>query len=173
MQTRLKLRFAGILLGYGGAVFLIYRNEVLGTALAPLAVETARLVLAMLHFLGLEALRDGAVILHPGGFAYEIAYTCTGFLPVVTFLVCGLAYPVAWRARWIGVMIGIPVLWIINLLRLVGLFYIGVYFPSTFAWAHEVAGEIFLGAAFIGLWLGWVGWSSSRLQSTNPASKSS
>ncbi len=156
---RLKLRFAVILAGYGGAVFLVYRDEVLGTALAPLAVATARLVLVVLHFLGLEALREGAVIIHPGGFAYEVAYTCTGFLPIVTFFVCVLAYPVAWQARLTGAIIGILVLWIINLFRLVGLFYLGVNCPSAFAWAHEIAGEIFLGTAFIGLWLGWIGWS--------------
>jgi len=34
---RLNLRFAVIMLSYGGVVFLVYRDEVLGSFLAPFA----------------------------------------------------------------------------------------------------------------------------------------
>lgn len=162
MLDRLKLRFAAILLGYGGVVFLCYRDEVLGSTLAPLAAGTARIVFALLDLFGIEAQREGVIIVHPAGFAYEIAYSCTGFLPVVTFLVCVLAYPASWRAKWQGVAIAVPILWMVNLLRLVSLFYIGVHFPAAFVWAHEVVWEALLAAAFISLWLGWIGWSGHR-----------
>ncbi len=152
------------MLSYGGAVFLFYRNEVLGPILAPLAAGTARLVLALLDLLGIDAVREGAIITHPDGFAYEIAYICTGFLPVATFMVCVLAYPAAWRTKWVGMLIAVPILWAINLLRLVSLFYIGVHFPAAFAWVHEVAWEGLLAATFISLWLGWMNWSARRIR---------
>lgn len=166
MLDRLNLRFAVILLSYGGAIFFLYRDEVLGSILAPLAAGTARLVFALLDSLGVDALREGAVITHPDGFAYEISYICTGLLPVVTFLVCVLAYPAAWRTKWLGMLIAVPILWAINLLRLVSLFWIGVHFPAAFAWAHEVVWEGLLAVTFISLWLGWMNWSGRRIKSS-------
>lgn len=145
---------------YGEAVFWVYRDEVLGPILTPVATATARLVLAALGLIGIDASREGAAIAHPNGFAYEIAYTCTGFLPVSTFIVCILAYPGTWCAKGIGVALGVPVLLAVNMLRLVDLFYIGVHFPHVFAWAHEVLWQALQVVEFIALWLGWIGWST-------------
>lgn len=159
---QLNLRFVFIMLAYGGVVFLVYRDEVLGSFLAPLAEGTALITSELIRQFGVEVLRDGAVLTHPNGFAYEIAYTCTGLLPGVTFFVCVLAYPGTVRNKWSGIAIGVPVLLAVNYLRLVNLFYIGVHFPSVFRLAHEVIWEGLLAVTFIGLWLSWISWSNNR-----------
>lgn len=165
----LNLRFAVIMAIYGGAVFLLYRDEVLGPVLAPLAAWTAHITLVLVRELGIDAVRDGAVLVHPDGFAYEIAYTCTGFLPVTTFIACVLAYPAKWHAKRVGIAVGVPLLWMVNLVRLVHLFYLGVYIPEAFVVAHEVVWEWLLAVIFIALWLGWIRWSEKPL---NPAAAS-
>lgn len=159
-MDRLNLRFAVIMMIYGGAVFLTYRDEVLGPFLTPLAVTTARMTAAILHGIGIEALRDKAMLQHPDGFAYDIAYTCTGFLPAVTFIVCILACSGTPGGKLAGIAFGVPVLIAVNLLRLVHLFYLGVYFPAAFGFAHELLWEGLLAIAFIGLWLGWLQWTN-------------
>jgi len=159
---RLNLRFAVLMMIYGGVVFLVYRDEVLGSFLAPLAESTAFITCELMHHLGIDALRDGAVLTHSGGFAYEIAYTCTGVLPAVTFMACVFAYPGTLRNKWIGVAIGVPALLAVNYLRLINLFYIGVSFPGAFGLAHAVLWEGLLAISFIGLWMGWIGWSNNR-----------
>jgi len=162
MLKRLNLRFVAIMLIYGGVVFLVYRDEVLGSFLAPLAEWTASIICTLMHQIGIDALRDGAVLTHSGGFAYEIAYTCTGILPAVTFIACVFAYPGTLGNKWVGVAIGVPALLAVNYLRLINLFYIGVSFPSAFGLAHEVLWEGLLAISFIALWLGWIDWSNNR-----------
>jgi exosortase/archaeosortase family protein len=159
---RLDLRFAAILAIYGAVIFLTYRDEVLGVYLAPLAVLTARLILPLIRQLGIDATREGALIAQPEGFAYEVAYTCTGFLPVLTYIVCVLAYPASWRHRSVGIALGAPLLWMVNVSRLVHLFYVGVFQPTSFRWAHEVAWEGLLAIAFVTLWMAWMAWSERR-----------
>ncbi|MCU0733955.1 MAG: archaeosortase/exosortase family protein [Methylotetracoccus sp.] len=158
----LNLRFAAVMLGYGGAMFLVYRDEVLGPFLAPLAVLTASVTADVLQHIGIAVVRDGAFLIHPAGFAYQVAYTCTGFVPVVTFIVCLLACSGSAKAKWSGIAVGVPVLIGVNLLRLTHLFYLGVYAPGAFAFAHEVMWEGLLAATFIGLWLGWLNRSQLR-----------
>jgi exosortase/archaeosortase family protein len=151
---------------YGGAVFLVYRDEVLGPVLAPLAAWTAHITLILVHVLGIDAVRADTVLAHPDGFAYEVAYTCTGFLPISTFIACILAYPGTWHTKRVGIAFGVPLLWMVNLLRLVHLFYLGVYIPEAFAPAHEVVWQGLQGMVFIALWLSWIHWSEKQVSPT-------
>lgn len=162
LAKNLNLRFAVIMIIYGGAVFLVYRDEVLGPVLAPLAPWTAYVTLVLVHGLGIDAVRDGAVLAHPDGFAYEVAYTCTGFQPIATFIACVLAYPGKWHAKCLGIAVGVPLLWVVNLLRLVHLFYLGVYSPEGLTAAHEVVWQGLVAVTFIALWLSWIRWSEKR-----------
>ena len=156
-----NLRFVAVMVGFAGAVLLTYREDVLGTLLAPLTMWTARVTLALLHWLGMEATRVATVVSHPSGFAYEIYYRCIGFLPV-GFLTTGiLATPGRWRRKLVGLVVGVPVLIALNLTRLVHLFYVGVYHPAAFDFAHSVMWEGFLILAILGLWLSWTRWSDS------------
>ncbi|MGR9115944.1 MAG: archaeosortase/exosortase family protein [Gammaproteobacteria bacterium] len=157
------------MLTYGGAVFLVYRDEVLGGYLAPLAEWTATLCSRLIQWSGMEVLREGVFLTHPNGFGYEIAYTCTGLLPSVTFIVCVMAYPSVFRYQFIGILVCIPVLLTVNYLRLVNLFYLGVYFPSAFGLAHEVIWEGLLAVTFISLWLSWIYWSDECLKNAELA----
>jgi len=150
------------MLSYGVVVFLVYRDEVLGSFLAPFAEWTASIICTLMHQIGMDALRDGAILIHPDGFAYEIAYTCTGVLPAVTFIACVFAYPGTLLNKWVGVTFGVPALLAVNYLRLINLFYIGVSFPQAFGLAHEVLWEGLLAISFIALWLGWIDWSNNR-----------
>ncbi|MBS1213693.1 MAG: archaeosortase [Proteobacteria bacterium] len=156
------LRFVAIMVLYGMVVGLFYREEVLGQALAPLAMLTARATSFLLHAVGIDALRNGTTVMHPAGFSYEIAYTCTGFLPIVTLVVCILAYPGPFQTKCAGILIGAPVLIGINLLRLTSLFYIGIDLPEFFVFAHEVVWEVVWVIAFVGFWFGWIQWASRR-----------
>ena len=161
VTRQLNLRFALVMAGFAGTVLLTYREDVLGTLLAPLTMWTAWVTLALLHWLGMEATRVATVVSHPSGFAYEIYYRCIGFLPV-GFLTTGiLAYPGRWRRKLVGLVVGVPVLIALNLTRLVHLFYLGVHNPAAFDFAHAVMWEGFLILAILGLWLSWTRWSDS------------
>jgi exosortase H (IPTLxxWG-CTERM-specific) len=161
-NKEINLRFAAVMMGFVGVVFLTYREAVLGPLLTPLTMLTARATFALLQSSGIEVARFGAVISHPDGFAYEVYYRCTGFLPVAFLTVSILAYPGTLRRKIVGLALGMPILVGLNIIRLIHLFRIGVYHPATYDLAHKVLWEGFVILAVFGLWLGWRWWSDSE-----------
>jgi exosortase/archaeosortase family protein len=161
---QLNLRFIAVMASFVGVIFLTYRQDVLGFLLAPLTRLTARTTLALLHLAGMEAVRVTTLIYHPDGFAYEIYYRCTGFLPLTFLAVSILAYRGPLRCKFVGLAAGLPILVTLNFTRLVHLFYIGVYNPAAFDIAHTIVWETLLIVAIIGIWMGWTRWSDKRVK---------
>jgi exosortase/archaeosortase family protein len=66
-----------------------------------------------------------------------------------------LAFPARWRQRAAALAIGIPLLVVLNIVRVVSLFEIGVHAPVTFASAHvEMWQSVFIIATMF-LWAMW------------------
>ncbi len=162
VTRQLNLRFVTVMVGFLGVVLLTYREDVLGPLLAPLTTLTVRTTLTLLHWAGMEAIRVTTVISHPDGFAYEIYYRCTGFLPLAFLTASILAYPGTLRHKCVGLAVGLPILIALNLMRLVHLFYIGVHDPALFDLAHAVLWEGLLILAILGLWFAWTRWFDSQ-----------
>lgn len=162
MLKQLNIRFASVLTLYVGFVLLIDRDEVIGPVLAPLTVVTAKLTYWALSWLGIDAIREGNIIAHPGGFAYEIYYSCTGFVLMLSLTVCILAYPAELMRKVVGIALGLPVLFGLNQLRLVHLYYVGIYAPRHFEYIHHVLWESLMILAIASLWLSWVSWGEVR-----------
>jgi exosortase/archaeosortase family protein len=141
-----------------GIVLLFYRDEILGDLLTPLSRLTAQTVLALIHLAGLDAVRISNLILHPDGFVYDIHYRCTGFLPIAFLCVSILVYPGGLRTKTAGLAVGVPLLVLLNLIRLVHLFYIGIYNPAIFDFAHSVLWQGLMILAVFGLWIAWKKW---------------
>ena len=155
-------RFLAFMAIFTGLVFLLYREELVGPALAPLTLWTARMTVFLLHWLGVEAGQAATVISHPEGFAYEVAYSCVGILPVVFFTAAVLAYPAALVRQLVGVTIGLPALLALNFSRLVHLFYLGVHDRAAFQLWHEDLWPTIIRLSVIGLWLSWASWAEGR-----------
>lgn len=157
--TDRETRFLAVMAVITGLVFAAYREEVIGPPLGPLVLATAEMTVALLHWVGIEAVRSATVIAHPGGFAYEVAYSCIGFLPVVFYAAAVLAYPVGWTHRLVGVVIGLPLLLALNFIRLLHLFHLGVSDRAAFASWHEGLWPGIVRLTIIGLWIAWVWWA--------------
>lgn len=156
---RAELRFVLALLTLAGVMLLIYRDEIVGPAVMPLRVLTAKTVLMLLHGFGIDAVREASAIYHSGGFAFEISRGCMALIPAL-FLGAGIAaYPGGLRVKFVGWVVAIPLLLILNFTRLVHLFYLGVYRPEVFELAHRVIWEGAIVLAVIALWLAWVVWA--------------
>ncbi len=65
------------------------------------------------------------------------------------------AYRSTWRLKAVGVALGVPLLLGLNMMRLVHLFYLGVYRPQLFHVAHAYAWQAVMVAAVFILWLAW------------------
>lgn len=115
----------------------------------------ASAVAAVINLFGAGATSGGAQVTSPR-FSINIATGCDGVEASSLFLAGVLAFPTAWRAKLIGLAIGIPAIHAINLLRLVGLYYAGIYLPTFFEELHVYVAQtvvILLSTAILILWL--------------------
>lgn len=161
VSKQLNLSFTIIMVSFVIIVLPFYHEDMLGTLLAPWTRLTTRVTLALIHCIGMEAVRNATIISHPDGFAYEIYYRCTSFLPVAFLCVSILAYQRPLHYKFIGLIVGVPILMLINLVRLVHLFYIGVNNPSVFRIVHSVIWLIIMIIVILSLWVIWIKWTDS------------
>lgn len=155
-------RFVAVVGGFTIVALALYREEVLGGPLAPLAAATARVAFALLQATGADAVRSATVIFQPSGFAYDINYSCTGILPAAFLVVSILAYPAAGRVRLAGLAVTVPAILALNQVRLVHLFYVGTRRPEIFDVVHLVVWEWAIIAAVFALWAAWTRWADGR-----------
>jgi exosortase/archaeosortase family protein len=154
--TRFVVRVSALM----GVFLFIYQDALVGRLLDPWVELTVRATLSCLHLLGMEALQMADAIHHPSGFAYEVYYRCTGVLPVAVLTILTMAACTPLRRKLLGLAVGIPVLILLNLVRLVHLFYIGIHHPAAFGLAHGVLWEAALMTATLGLWWCWSAWAA-------------
>jgi exosortase H (IPTLxxWG-CTERM-specific) len=115
----------------------------------------AAAVAAVINLFGAGATAAGAEVTSPR-FSISIAMGCDGVEASSLFLAGVLAFPTSWRARLIGFALGIPLIHAINLVRLVGLYYAGVYLPSVFEELHVYVAQtivILFSTGILILWL--------------------
>jgi exosortase/archaeosortase family protein len=66
-----------------------------------------------------------------------------------------LAFPARWTAKLIGVVGGLLAIQLMNLVRIVSLFYIGVFLPEYFSDAHIFIWQSLVILFGISLWIVW------------------
>jgi len=95
-----------------------------------------------------------------GRYALTIEKGCDAIEPSALFLSGVVAFPTAMMIKLPGMLIGTFVLMVLNLVRIVSLYYIGVYFPRWFHFAHVDFWQsmfVFLAILF---WILWALWAS-------------
>ena len=66
-----------------------------------------------------------------------VNHECTGVFVIMLFSSFVLAYPASWRARLIGLGVGIPLFFAVNVFRLATLARIVEVYPGAFFYLHE------------------------------------
>jgi exosortase H (IPTLxxWG-CTERM-specific) len=115
----------------------------------------AKSVAAIINLFGAGAVASGAMV-HSPRYSMEIAMGCDGVEASCLYLAGVLAFPSRWRARLIGLAFGVPLIQAINLARLVGLYYVGMYWPSVADQIHDYVAQttvILLSTAILIFWL--------------------
>jgi len=103
--------------------------------------ETTALIVAFfLNLIGVPALVDGNLVML-NTFPLEIVYECVAVHSAIIYAACVLAYPVLWRKKAVG-MLGVPVLYFIDVIRLVTLGVIGSFYPAAFEYVHQYVWQV-------------------------------
>jgi len=90
-------------------------------------------------------------------FGISIVAACTGLFTTGLFLIAVIAYPTRWVSKLIGSAVGIGGILLLNVVRLVSLYYIGVYLPGFLNTAHQLIWQSLLILFSVVLWLLWAG----------------
>jgi len=121
----------------------------------PYTEVLAEAVAAVVNLFGADAVAKGALVDSPH-YSMDIAMGCDGVEASCLYLAGVLAFPTSWRARFIGLAFGVPLIQAINLARLVGLYYVGMYLPSLANQIHDYVAQtivILLSTAILIFWL--------------------
>ena len=81
----------------------------------------------------------------------NVNHECTGIFVIMLFASFVLAYPASWLARLGGLAVGIPLLFVVNVVRLATLARIVEVYPDAFFYFHEYVWQgIFMVLVLVG-----------------------
>jgi exosortase H (IPTLxxWG-CTERM-specific) len=150
--TRFCLLFLGLLVGCYVLLTLDLLKNYFSTPVTSLIASQGAFILKVL---GLNVYANGITI-SGAGFSVKILGNCNAILETVLFLSAVMAFPATLKEKVIGGSLGTIFIYLLNLLRVVILYLIGVYAPQHFEESHIYISQsifIFLVAIF---WLCWI-----------------
>lgn len=91
-------------------------------------------------------------------FTFRLVPDCGAVPSMAIFVAAVLAFPVAIWKRLAGVLLGIPILYGINIVRLTSLSFVGAYYGTgeVFEFSHEVVWQSVFVVFVVAVWLLWV-----------------
>ena len=102
-----------------------------------------------------ETFIDGKNI-KSGGFSLEIAWGCEGVEGIFLIVAALTAYSMKYKWKVYGILTGTALLYTLNIIRIIFLYYTIKYKPSMFDIIHVYVGQtfiIFLGVLFFVTWI--------------------
>lgn len=99
---------------------------------------------------------DGSTYVQP--WAIEIAPGCNGLEAVAILIAALVAFPATWRQRAIGFAVGFVAIQALNLVRIISLFYIGMWDMRWFDWFHLYLWQALIILDALIVWLLWLRW---------------
>jgi len=98
-------------------------------------------------------------IISVSGLTLDINHECTGVFVLFVLISFIGAYPANWRARVLGIAVGVTVLTFVNVLRIVTLVRIVEFYPNLFVYFHEYVWQgafLMLVTLYALTWVEWV-----------------
>lgn len=91
----------------------------------------------LIHFFGGKAIVAGAILLSPvDGFGVKVENGCNAVNVTILLWAAVLTYPAPWLDKMKGLAAGSLAIHVVNLLRIISLFYLGQYNKNWFDFAH-------------------------------------
>ena len=150
-SLRFLARFLALLVVF---YFLVAWNPINDAIIVPFTSGIARVSGAILAALGEKVTVAGTEI-RSGGFAVQIENGCNGVEAALLFGSAVLAFPAPWRRRLPGLVAGFAAIQLLNLIRVVSLFWIGAHRPALFNSSHTVIWQSAIVLASVLLFLLW------------------
>lgn len=159
---RPELRFLGLFALMATPFYVLMSTSAFLERLFPAYLHiNAQIAASLLGLLGHQCTAAGTSIVSPG-FSIRLAFGCDAVEPSGLYAAAVFAFPAPWRRRALGVFVGVLALLLLNLIRVVGLFLIGVHAGGLFDVFHTQVWQVLFIGACISIWVGWARWSLNR-----------
>lgn len=90
------------------------------------------------------------------GFSVSIQSGCNGVEAVIVLISAMLVFPSAWRFKLQGIVIGFFAVEVLNIIRIISLFYLGQWNQDIFEWAHLYVWEALIMLDVLIIFLCWL-----------------
>ncbi len=121
----------------------------------PLNRYTAAMVGFSLKALGINSSVKG-VFVTSDKFSVKVITDCSAIFLVISFFSFVLAYPTSLKKKSMGLLFGIPIIFAVNIVRLVCVFITGMVSPGLFKYMHLYFWQIILMIFVLMLCLAWL-----------------
>ncbi len=120
-----------------------------------LMAVTAKVTGFSLKLLGMSVIVSGRVV-SLNNFSMEVVGECTGLYEMLIFLAAMIAYPANYRKKLIGAGLGIPLLYVINIIRMIFIAIVGNWSPQTFDFMHLYFWQVAMILIIVSVWILWI-----------------
>ena len=91
-----------------------------------------------------------------GQFVVKIIDECTGIYEMLIFAAAVLAFPTSWAKRGVGLLLGCPLIYLFNVVRIAGLIVVGRYWSEAFDFMHLYFWQATMIAMITSVWMLWI-----------------
>jgi exosortase H (IPTLxxWG-CTERM-specific) len=153
-MLRFAILFFVILVGLFGLELL---QPVQQHVVLPWTALLARVCVALVGFFDASAMAQGKVLWNSTtGFGVSIEPGCNGVEAFVVLCASMLAFPAGWKQKAVGLGVGFLAIQVVNVLRVISLFYLGQWNKDVFAFAHTYLWQAFIMLDVLAVWLIWM-----------------
>ena len=166
-------QFVGLFVILMGAYFAITMIDTVEEDIIPEYMRFyASASAAVMNVFGEGATANGTSVVSRR-YSVNILQGCDALAPSALFIAAVLAFPGSFRSKIPGLIAGTLVLAVINLVRIVSLFYTGIYFPKWFETMHVDVWQPAFILLSLTLWVLWALWATRRGVSAGTHAKES
>ena len=90
------------------------------------------------------------------GFALSVRSGCNGVEAAMILIAAMLAFPAPWKHRVIGIIAGLFAVQLLNIVRVISLFYLGQWNMTVFDWAHLYLWPALIMLDVLIVWMIWI-----------------
>jgi len=137
-----------------GAFVLLY--GLTQQVVTPFTRGIALLTKGVLTLSGIPTQVAGTVVTTPL-FSVAIQNNCNAIYETALFIAAVLSYPATWRERAWGALLGFVALYLLNLIRVLSLIYVGSHFRQYFDVSHVYIWQSLFIIFALSLWIFWAG----------------
>ena len=137
------------------AVTFPYLSDRFNPQLTVLMTTTASVIGFVLNIFGMGVAVSGRII-SASRLSIDVIGECTGLYEMLIFLAAMIAYPANFKKKLLGAAMGIPLLYLINIVRMVFIVVIGNWSPKTFDFLHLYFWQVAMIIIIVSVWLLWI-----------------